>query len=146
MSVLKFVKLSEDAKAPYKSRESDAGYDLYCVEDVIVRAGERASVKTGVAVAIPEGYVGLIWPRSGLAVKNGIDVLAGVIDSGYTGEIVVCLLNTDTFYDNPFKFKKGDKIAQIIFQPYLTFDLQEVQSLENTDRGTKGFGSSDERI
>lgn len=146
MSVLKFVKLSEDAKAPYKSRESDAGYDLCCVEDVIVRAGERASVKTGVAVAIPEGYVGLIWPRSGLAVKNGIDVLAGVIDSGYTGEIVVCLLNTDTFYDNPFKFKKGDKIAQIIFQPYLTFDLQEVQSLENTDRGTKGFGSSDERI
>jgi len=144
MSVLKFVKLSEDAKAPYKSRESDAGYDLCCVEDVIVRAGERVSVKTGVAVAIPEGYVGLIWPRSGLAVKNGIDVLAGVIDSGYTGEIVVCILNTDTFYDH--HFKKGDKIAQIIFQPYLTFDLQQVQSLENTDRGTKGFGSSDERI
>lgn len=146
MSVLKFVQLSKDAKAPYKSRESDAGYDLFCIEDVMVRAGERVGIKTGVAVAIPKGYVGLIWPRSGLAVKNGIDVLAGVIDSGYTGEIVVCLLNTDTFYDNPFKFKKGDKIAQIIFQPYLTFDLQEVQSLESTDRGTKGFGSSDERI
>lgn len=144
MSVLKFVQLSKDAKAPYKSRESDAGYDLCCIEDVMVRAGERVGIKTGVAVAIPEGYVGLIWPRSGLAVKNGIDVLAGVIDSGYTGEIVVCILNTDTFYDH--HFKKGDKIAQIIFQPYLTFDLQQVQSLESTDRGTKGFGSSDERI
>lgn len=144
MSVLKFLQLSKDAKAPYKSRISDAGYDLCCVGDVIVPAGERVGIKTGVAVAIPEGYVGLIWPRSGLAVKGGIDVLAGVIDSGYTGEIVVCVLNTDKFYDH--YFKKGDKIAQIIFQPYLTFDLQQVQSLESTDRGTKGFGSSDERI
>ena len=144
MSVLKFVKLSEDAKAPYKPRASDAGYDLCCVEDVAVRAGERASVKTGIAVAIPKSYVGLIWPRSGLAVKDGIDVLAGVIDSGYTGEIVVCLFNTDKRLDR--HFKKGDKIAQIIFQPYLTFDLQEVQSLDSTDRGTKGFGSSDERV
>ena len=142
MPVLNFVKLLEDAKAPYKLRESDAGYDLCCSEDFIIRAGERMSVKTGVTIAIPEGFVGLIWPRSGLAANKGIDVLAGVIDSGYTGEIVVCLLNTEKFYDR--SFNKGDKIAQIIFQPYLTFDLQEVQSLESTNRGIKGFGSSDE--
>jgi dUTP pyrophosphatase len=84
--------------------------------------------------------VGLIWPRSGLSTRLGIDVLAGVIDSGYTGEIKVCLLNTS---EDPVLLEAGSKIAQIIFQEHLTFDFQEVESLSSTDRGEKGFGSSD---
>jgi len=103
-------------------------------------------VSTGIALAIPEGYVGLIWPRSGLAVKRGIDVFAGVIDSGYRGEIKVCLYtnSVDPNWGTPkaFDIEKGDRIAQIIFQKIEPFKLIETQELDDTNRGACGFGSS----
>jgi dUTP pyrophosphatase len=92
-----------------------------------------------VSFEIPEGYVGLVWPRSGLSVKRGIDVLAGVIDSGYRGEVRVCLYNTSHDW---LEVKEGDRIAQILFQEVPQFQLQEVDILQNSDRGEGGFGSS----
>ena len=142
MSVLKYKKLDSRATTPTKANKSDAGYDLCSLEESFIRPGERLVVSTGIALEMPqENMVGLIWPRSGLSVKFGIDVLAGVIDSGYTGEIKVCLLNTTK--DRAIRLGAGTKIAQIIFQEYLTFDFQEVESLSSTESGEKGFGSSD---
>jgi len=131
--------LHEDAKVPTKERNSDAGYDLYSIENITVNPGMRKVVKTGVAMSILDSVVGLIWPRSGLSVKAGIDILAGVIDSSYRGEIMVCVLNTGSY---PVNIKKGDKIAQIIFQPYFNYKMEEVDELSETDRGERGFGSS----
>lgn len=142
MSVLKFKKLDPGAQIPTKANPSDAGYDLYSIHEAFILPGNRATISIGIAVKMPkDNMVGLIWPRSGLSVKSGIDVLAGVIDSGYTGEIKVCLLNTSK---DPIFLSAGSKIAQIIFQEYLTFDFQEVESIESGERGNKGFGSSDE--
>jgi dUTP pyrophosphatase len=141
LQTIKFKKTSPNAKTPTKANESDAGYDLYSLKPVNLRPGERQLVPTGIALEMPrKNMVGLIWPRSSLSAKYGIDVLAGVIDSGYTGEIMVCLLNTSTM---EVSFAEETKIAQIIFQEHLTFDFQEVESLGTTDRGAKGFGSSD---
>ena len=103
---------------------------------------QRVPVYTGLYLETPEGVVGLIWPRSGLSAKHGIDVLAGVIDSSYRGEIIVCLLNTG---DDAIKFNAGDRIAQILFQEHKTYDNVKVDSLEDltkTERSDKGFGSS----
>ena len=127
------------ANLPTKSHPSDAGWDLYSVERLDLQPGERHSVYTGIAFEIPRGYVGLIWPRSGMSVKKGIDVLAGVVDSGYRGEVKVCLLNTG---DEPCIIKKGDRIAQILFQEVPEFDLEIVEEFSKSDRGEGGFGST----
>lgn len=127
------------ANLPTKSHSSDAGWDLYSVEELNLQPGQRHAVYTGVAFEIPNGYAGLIWPRSGMSVKKGIDVLAGVIDSGYRGEIKVCLLNTG---QEPCIIKKGDRIAQIIFQEVPKFNLEIVDEFSNSDRGEGGFGST----
>jgi len=132
-------KLTESAIVPTKNNASDAGWDLYAVEDTVINSGDRATIATGVAMAIPEGYVGLIWPRSGLAVKSGVDVFAGVIDSGYRGEIKVCLYNSAK---EELKITTGDRIAQILFQEIPNFSLTMVDSLDITERGGDGFGSS----
>lgn len=141
--------LSEEAKMPTRSNLSDAGWDLYSTEDVVITGGQRRVVKTGVSLQIPDEWVGLIWPRSGLSVKKGIDVLAGVIDSGYRGEIMVCLYNTNMQLklfaddDDPIvTIKKGDRIGQILFQRVPDVHLVEVDYLSDSDRGEKGFGSS----
>lgn len=131
--------LKDDAKVPTKANETDAGWDLYAIEDVTINGGERKTVKTGIAMEIPRDHVGLIWPRSGLAVKQGVDVLAGVIDSGYRGEIMVCLHNTD---EVRIDIKKGDRIAQMLFHPVPHFVMDVVPELNNSDRGVRGFGSS----
>ena len=141
-------KLHEEAIVPTRTGLSDAGWDLYSLEDVVICAGQRVVVKTGIALEIPEEFVGLIWPRSGLAVKQGISVLAGVIDSGYRGEIMVCLLNTNK--EMPLSYSdiadvninKGDRIAQILFQQVPDFQLIETMELFESVRGDKGFGSS----
>ena len=133
--------LTPTAKMPSKANPTDAGLDLYADESGSIYRGERKLISTGISVAIPEGYVGLIWPRSGLSVKNGISVMAGVIDAGYRGEIKVCLLNTNQNTDF-FKFERGDKIAQILIQPVLNVELEEVDDLPSSDRNNKGFGSS----
>lgn len=132
--------LNKDAKMPTKAHDSDAGWDLYATEDVNIENGKRETVKTGVSMAIPDGYVGLIWPRSGLSVKSGVDVLAGVIDASYRGEIMVCLLNTDQ--NNWVNIRKGDRIAQILFQEVPKFRLYQVAELDATKRAEGGFGSS----
>lgn len=140
----------EDGKAiiPTKAHKTDAGWDLYSIHPVTIRGGERKVIHTGIKMAIPDGFVGLIWPRSGLSVKHGLDVLAGVIDSGYRGEIMVCLHNTNQYLplfpnDNiDISIPAGEKIAQILFHKLPEVELIATETLNQTDRGEKGFGSS----
>jgi dUTP pyrophosphatase len=118
-NVLGVMKLSEDAMLPTKGHEDDAGWDLYAAESVTIHPGQTQLISTMVALQIPKGFVGLIWPRSGLSVNSGIDVLAGVIDCGYQGEVSVCLLNTSS----PVRIKeqktstKGARLAPAVFRP-----------------------------
>ena len=132
-------RLSENATTPTKAHTCDAGWDLYACESKTIQTNERETINTGIALAIPKSFVGLIWPRSGMAVKKGIDVLAGVVDSGYRGEVKVCLLNTGW---EPMVIEAGDRIAQILFQEVPKFKLNERTSLDETDRNSGGFGSS----
>lgn len=132
-------KLHPDAKVPTFAYETDAGMDLYTIEDVVLKAGARAQIKTGIALSIPEGYVGLVWDKSGLSLKNGITTLAGVVDSGYHGEILIVLHNTST---DDYSFSAGDKITQMLIQKIEHPIIVEVGSLQNSDRGAHGFGSS----
>lgn len=133
-------KLDPEAIMPTKANDTDAGYDLYALEDLEIGPVNQKLVKTGISMAIPKGYVGLIWPRSGLAYKHGLDVFAGVIDAGYRGDIGVILYNSKV--NDHYKIKKGDRIAQILFQKIEGFDLVEVEDLEDSQRGLGGFGSS----
>lgn len=127
------------AHVPTKSHDNDAGFDLYSTIDVIIEPKQRKTVNTGIALEMPENLAGLIWPRSGLSVKQGIDVLAGVVDSGYRGEIMACLYNTS---DHDVTIRVGDRIAQMIFQevPYVVMEVHE--SLGSSQRGSNGFGST----
>jgi dUTP pyrophosphatase len=131
--------LDDDAHVPTKANHTDAGFDLYSIEDINIQPKQRNTIKTGVSFEMPKGIAGLIWPRSGLSVKKGIDVLAGVVDSGYRGEVMVCLYNTS---DEVVEIKRGDRIAQIIFQEVPTVSLQLRESLGSSQRGSNGFGSS----
>ena len=133
-------KLSENATIPTQGTSFAAGYDLYAAEDAVVACGTRKLIKTNISMEITPGYYGRIAPRSGLAYKNGIDVLAGVIDSDYRGDIGVILYNTDKNID--FSVKKGDRIAQIIFEACYTITLNNVDNLDNTLRQAGGFGST----
>jgi dUTP pyrophosphatase len=136
---LPIKKLAEQAVIPTMSNTSDAGYDLYSIEDRYIGPHQRALIKTGIAMAIPDGFVGLIWPRSGLSVKHGVDVFAGVVDAGYRGEVGVCLFNSSELQ---LEIKQGDRIAQILFQPVSHFQLIESEDLSFTKRGDGGFGST----
>ena len=132
--------LHKDAKKPTRSHDTDAGLDLYANENVSISS--TAGVSTGVAILIPEGYVGLIWPRSGLSAKNGIDVLAGVVDAGYTGEIKV-ILSYNRDIPSTYAVEKGDKIAQLLIQKIETPAVLIVDEFnEQTSRGDSGFGST----
>lgn len=133
-------RLDPDAIIPTQGNPGDAGYDLYSKEDFVLNPGQRRLFLTGIAMAIPEGHVGLVKPRSGLALKKGIDVLGGVIDSGYRGNIGVILLNTDR---SPVSVTKGERIAQMLVQPVMGVELREVPFLESfSARGAGGFGST----
>ena len=132
-------RLSDSATLPTRAYEHDAGWDLYASEKNYIMPSHRRLVKTAISVAIPKGYVGLIWPRSGLAVKKGVDVFAGVIDSGYRGEVGVCLYNSSEL---SLEIKKGDRIAQILFQKIPQTAIVEVHDLDDSKRGQGGFGSS----
>ena len=134
------VKVIDDgATIPTQANPLDAGWDLYASEDSSIKPGHRELIRTGIEMEIPEGFVGLIWPRSGLAVKSGVDVFAGVVDAGYRGEVGVCLFNSS---DSELKIKQGDRIAQILFQEVPKFILQKSETLQSTSRGDGGFGSS----
>lgn len=120
----------------------DAGIDLRSDDDYTVWTCSRQLVGTGLSIALPEGYAAFVMPRSGLAVKHGITVLnsPGVIDSGYRGEIMVPLYNTDQY--TPFEIHKGDRIAQLVIMLVIHAELNRVDSLDSTERGANGFGST----
>ena len=136
---IKVKKLSTEATIPTKANNSDAGWDLYASEDAIIDPSKSELVSTHISFAIPEGYVGLIWDRSSMAAKRGLHRFAGVIDSGYRGEVKVCLWNSSDKY---CVINQGERIAQILFQEVPHFTMNEVESLDDTDRGEGGFGSS----
>jgi len=140
---LKVSKLNKEAVLPSYSYEDDAGFDLYSVEEVSVDPSRRFQIKTGIAMQIPAGYVGLIWDKSGLSHKFGIKTLGGVIDSGYRGEIIVGIINLS---DENHTFKKGEKIGQMIIQKKENCEIVEVENLEEAERGDRGFGSSGKKV
>jgi len=133
-------KLHIHAKIPTRANPNDAGADLYSIESIVIPPLSRSVVKTGIALEIPVSYYGRVAPRSGLAAKHGIDVLAGVIDSSYRGEIGVVLLNTDS--SNSFTINVGDRIAQLIIESHYNPVFIEALDLLETNRGEGGFGSS----
>lgn len=139
--MVKVKRLNPLAKIPKKANDSDAGSDLYSIEDVLIPPLSRVLVHTGISIEIDEDSVyARIAPRSGLAYKYGIDVLAGVIDAGYRGEICVVLYNTDN--ESSYVVKQGDRVAQIIFEQYKNCNMIEVDDLTTSNRSNGGFGSS----
>jgi len=139
---LRYSLLNVDAVAPSRAHPGDAGLDLRAAEAALLEPGERASVGTGMALAIPDGWAGLVLPRSGLAARHGIALVnaPGLIDPGYRGEVRVLLLNTDR--EQPFEVSPGDRIAQLTLVRFEAPDLEAVDELEGTARGSGGFGSS----
>jgi dUTP pyrophosphatase len=134
--------LDEGIEAPSYAHVGDAGADLRTTIDFRLKPGERKLIPTGVAIALPLGTVGLVHPRSGLAVKHGLTVVnaPGTVDAGYRGEISVCLLNTDR--ENAVELKRGDRIAQLVIQRVEIAEFKLVDVLDETVRGTGGFGST----
>lgn len=140
---LPVLRLDPDLPLPAYARSGDAGVDLVAREDVtLAPAGGRALVPTGITIALPDGYAGFVQPRSGLAFKHGVTCLntPGLIDSGYRGELKVCLINHDPI--EPFDVKRGERIAQLVIQAVEQVDFVEVEVLDESERGDKGFGSS----
>ena len=135
---VRFKKLHPDAKIPVRATDGAAGFDLHSTKRIDVPAGQRMLLPTGIACAIPEGWCGQVWPRSGLAVKHGIDRLAGLIDSDYRGELHVSLVNHG---QDTWEVKEGERIAQLVFVQVLTTAI-EVEDLDDTARGVGGFGST----
>ncbi|GAA1880466.1 dUTP diphosphatase [Paeniglutamicibacter psychrophenolicus] len=134
--------LDPELPVPSYAHEGDAGADLCAREDVTLEPGQRALVPTGVSLALPTGFVGLIHPRSGLATKHGLTVVnaPGTVDAGYRGELKVTLLNTDA--TTPIVLKRGDRIAQLVIQRVERARFIQVQELDDTARGAGGFGST----
>lgn len=134
--------LDPELEAPSYAHPGDAGADLRAREDVVLLPGERKLVPTGVAIALPEGFVALIHPRSGLATKHGLTIVnaPGTVDAGYRGEISVTLLNTDS--SQPIELRRGDRIAQMVIQRVEYAQFIPVSELSGSVRGTGGFGST----
>ena len=157
-----FKKLVVDAKMPSKACEWDAGYDLYACENSSISPMERKIINLGISVDIPRGFYGRIAPRSGLAINKGVDVLGGVIDSGYRGELKVILINLNLpeflysqkeddalhvfnhIFDsgNSVILNQGDRVAQLIIERCHNVDWEEVEELSDTERESGGFGST----
>ena len=158
---IKIKKSHPNAITPRRAKDGDAAYDLFCVERTVIKPMERKVVSTGISIEIPEGYYGRVAPRSGLAVKEGIDVLAGVIDSNYRGEVGAVLINLNLpeilfaketeslqIYNHLFDsensviLNKGDRIAQLIIEKCHNVDWEEVNELSSTEREDGKFGST----
>lgn len=141
MLSVQLCQIDPDLPLPRYARPGDAGADLYASEAVEIPPGKRCLVRTGVAIALPEGYVGLVHPRSGLAAAMGITVLntPGTVDSGYRGEILVNLINHDC---TTVKIARGDRIAQLIIQPVEMANFEVVEALSGSARGVDGHGST----
>jgi dUTP pyrophosphatase len=135
-------RLDPAARLPSRAHPGDAGLDLHALEPVELGPGERASVRTGIAIALPPGHAGLVLPRSGLAARHGIALVnaPGLIDEGYRGELKVLLLNTDR--SEPVTLSAGDRIAQLVVTPVPVVEVVETDDLEASERGLGGFGST----
>ena len=153
---IKYSKLHPHAKEPFRANTSDAGYDLFSTDYITLEPLQRKLISTGISVEIPEGFYGRVAPRSGLACNKGIDVMAGVIDSGYRGEVKVLLINLsfegyntklnafEAMFGsaNKIEIKPGDRIAQLIIEKCHSVEWKDMETLEESQRGEQGFGSS----
>ena len=139
---LRVARLAPHALLPTRAYDGDAGLDLYAAHGARIAPGERASVGTGLAVEIPAGHAGLVLPRSGLALRHGIALVnaPGLIDAGYRGELAVLLLNTDR--ESAFEVVAGDRIAQLLVVAFAPLAVEEVDTLDASERDARGFGSS----
>jgi dUTP pyrophosphatase len=140
--IVQIQRLDKDLPLPQYAIQGDAGMDVFSSIDCVIAPGERAVIPTGIAIALPEGFVAFAHPRSGLAAKHGISIVnaPGTIDSGYRGEIKIILINTDK--DEPFDIKRGDRIAQLVFQKFESAQFFEVELLPQSQRASGGFGST----
>jgi len=136
--MLRCKQLSKDAQLP-RWTLGDAGYDLYSIETTVIEPHQKKLISTGIAVAIPNDYVGLVWPRSGVSSKTGLTTDAGVIDASYRGEVKVLLINTGT---KPETIESGTRIAQLVIVPIFSMKPMFVDNLDETNRGNDGFGST----
>ncbi len=139
MEALKVKLLHNKATVPTRGTENSAGYDLYCVEDFQIAPKDRTLAATGIAMKLPKGVYGRVAPRSGLTVKNGIHIGAGVIDPDYTGEVKVAMFNLG---ETTVSFERGDRIAQLILEKFEAPPVECIDTLSVTDRGEGGFGST----
>jgi len=139
---ISILRLDPGLPVPSYAHRGDAGADVYAREDVTLQPGERRLVPTGIALALPEGYVALVHPRSGLAHRSGLSIVnaPGTIDAGYRGEVQVCLVNLDPA--TPIELKRGDRIAQLVIQQFVTAGFVEVDALPDSARGAGGYGST----
>ena len=137
--ILKFMKLSKNAETPEYILGSDVGFDLKAIEDVNLFPLEQKTVRTGIAMEIPEGYVGLVRDRAGIVQKMNVHTVAGTFDSGFRGEVSIMLVNMN---DKTVGIEKGMRVAQIILLPVARAKIEEVKKLSDTERGKKSFGST----
>lgn len=136
---LRIQKIHPSARIPTYAHHSDAGFDLYAIESVVIPVGARVLVGTGIAMEIPDDYAGLIWDKSGLSNTYGLKTLGGVVDAGYRGEVKVGIINLGT---KDYEVTMGDKIAQMIIQKIEHAEIKEVTELSDTVRSKSGFGST----
>lgn len=136
---IQIKKINPEAKNPKRALTGDAGMDLYSAQDAIIRPGERISCATGIAIKIPDGYAGLIWDKGSISQKFGIKTLGGVVDSNYIGEWFVGFVNLSR---EDFIIEKGQKIAQVLFQKIEFPEIENIDELEQTNRGDGAFGST----
>lgn len=141
--MLKVKLLNSKAKVPSKANKTDAAFDLYAAESVTIPMGMSAKIKTGCAFEIPEGYGGFIWPRSKLSTRFSQMILAGVVDSGYRGEVMIAFINHGF---EVMEVREGDRVAQMTIQPVYTGGIMAVESLSDSERGTSGINDSDLRL
>jgi len=136
------TRLDPDLPLPRYAKGGDAGADIVSRIDITLAPGERALVPTGIAIALPDGYVALVHPRSGLAIKHGVTMVnaPGTVDAGFRGELQIILINHDT--SESVSFKRGDRIAQLVIQKVERAEFVEVRDLPGSGRGTGGFGST----
>ena len=136
---IKIKKLDSGATLPSYAHPGDAAMDMYALEQTVLRPGVQQAVKTGIAMEIPHGYAGLVWDKSGLAIREGLKTTGGVIDAGYRGEIMIGMINLS---GKPYTFEAGHKIAQMIIQKVEACEIVEATELADSARGEKGFGST----
>lgn len=139
MVKIKVKKLHPDAKLPSYAHDDDSGMDIFSVEEVLIRAGERVIVHTGIAMEYQREYATLVWDKGGMAANHGIKVMGGVFEHTYKGEYMIVLFNSSK---EDYIVKKGDKIAQVLVQPIVHAEIEEVEGLKESSRGEGRFGST----